>query len=184
MSDHALQLLRALTWLPTSSPLLSAPLLDWLLEEDSMTRRFERHCQRVTVEPLREGFISAAEAGEDAALLPADRRFWLREIILYGDDQPWLAGRTLVPESTLHGPEALLQSLGTRPLGRYLFSSSRLTRDFIETGQVDDLWGRRSRLRLSGKPLLLTELFLPDSPLYCQTKQGNDYVGKDVTEDK
>ncbi|MDE4771652.1 chorismate lyase, partial [Klebsiella pneumoniae] len=28
------------------------------------------------------------------------------------------------------------------------------------------LWGRRSRLRLSGKPLLLTELFLPASPLY------------------
>ncbi|MSE14942.1 chorismate lyase, partial [Pantoea agglomerans] len=79
---------------------------------------------------------------------------------------PWLAGRTLVPESTLNGPEAMLQQLGTRPLGRYLFSSSTLTRDFIEPGQVEGLWGRRSRLRLSGKPLLLTELFLPASPLY------------------
>ncbi len=71
-----------------------------------------------------------------------------------------------MPESTLNGPEAMLQQLGTRPLGRYLFSSSTLTRDFIEPGRVDALWGRRSRLRLSGKPLLLTELFLPASPLY------------------
>ncbi|CUU25436.1 chorismate lyase [Duffyella gerundensis] len=174
MSDHALQRLRALTWLPSSSPELSASLLDWLMEEDSMTRRFERHCQQVTVQPVREGFITAAEAGEEAAMLPADARFWLREIILYGDNQPWLAGRTLVPESTLSGPEMLLQTLGTRPLGRYLFSSSTLTRDFIEPGQVDGLWGRRSRLRLSGKPLLLTELFLPASPLYGDHQQGND----------
>lgn len=52
------------------------------------------------------------------------------------------------------------------PLGRYLFTSSTLTRDFIEIGRDAALWGRRSRLRLSGKPLMLTELFLPASPLY------------------
>lgn len=166
MSQDALTLLRQLEWLSPSSPTLNAPLLDWLMEEDSMTQRFERHCRRVTVEPVRETFVTAAEMHGETALLPADTRFWLREIILYGDDEPWLAGRTLVPESTLNGPEAMLQQLGTRPLGRYLFSSSTLSRDFIEPGQVEQLWGRRSRLRLSGKPLLLTELFLPASPLY------------------
>ena len=72
----------------------------------------------------------------------------------------------MVPESTLTGPELALQKLGTTPLGRYLFTSSTLTRDFIEVGRYDALWGRRSRLRLGGKPLLLTELFLPASPLY------------------
>jgi len=166
MSQDALSLLRSLIWLSPSQATLAPPLLDWLMEEDSMTRRFEQHCQRVTVKPLREGFIDASELGEERALLPADERFWLREVLLFGDDQPWLAGRTLVPESTLNGPEAMLQQLGTRPLGRYLFSSSTLTRDFIDPGQVEGLWGRRSRLRLSGKPLLLTELFLPASPLY------------------
>lgn len=72
---------------------------------------------------------------------------------------PWLAGRTVVPESTLCGPELALQNLGKTPLGRYLFTSSTLTRDFIEIGRDAELWGRRSRLRLSGKPLMLTELF-------------------------
>ncbi|ORM50403.1 chorismate lyase [Pantoea conspicua] len=166
MSQDALSLLRTLNWLSPTQATLTPSLLDWLMEEDSMTRRFEQHCQQVTVEPIREGFIDASELDDERALLPDDKRFWLREVLLFGDGVPWLAGRTLVPESTLNGPEAMLQQLGTRPLGRYLFSSSTLTRDFIEPGNVNALWGRRSRLRLSGKPLLLTELFLPASPLY------------------
>ncbi|MFU9136908.1 chorismate lyase [Erwinia tasmaniensis] len=166
MADNALAQLRAMAWLPVTSPLLTPPLLDWLMEEDSMTRRLERHCSQVTVEVQQEGFIRGGEAGDEAALLPAEARYWLREILLCGDGVPWLAGRTLVPASTLNGPEQMLQQLGTRPLGRYLFASSTLTRDFIEPGQVDGLWGRRSRLRLSDKPLLLTELFLPAAPLY------------------
>ncbi|MBP2169314.1 chorismate--pyruvate lyase [Erwinia toletana] len=166
MSDNALALLRAIEWLPVSSPLLNASLLDWLMEEDSMTKRFERHCKKVTVAPLREGFISADQVGDEVALLPQEPRYWLREILLSGDGVPWLAGRTIVPESTLNGPEAMLQQLGTRPLGRYLFSSSTLTRDFIEPGVIQSLWGRRSRLRLANKPLLLTELFLPAAPIY------------------
>ncbi len=77
-----------------------------------------------------------------------------------------MIGRTVVPESTLCGPELALQHLGETPLGRYLFTQSTLTRDYIEVGRSENLWGRRSRLRLSGKPLLLTELFLAASPLY------------------
>ncbi|KGT87610.1 chorismate--pyruvate lyase [Erwinia typographi] len=166
MADNALSQLRSLEWLPASSPLLSVALLDWLMEEDSMTQRFERHCQQVTVKVVREGFAGAEEVGDEVSFLPEEPRYWLREILLCGDGEPWLAGRTIVPESTLMGPEQMLQQLGTRPLGRYLFASSTLTRDFIEPGQFENLWGRRSRLRLSGKPLLLTELFLPPAPLY------------------
>jgi len=166
MTDHVLSQLRALEWLPSPSPLLTAPLLSWLMEEDSMTQRFERHCGQVTAIVRQEGFITAEEVGTDVRLLPQGSRYWLREVLLCGDGVPWLAGRTIVPESTLEGPEKMLQQLGSRPLGCYLFASSTLTRDFIELGQVDGLLGRRSRLRLSGKPLLLTELFLPPAPLY------------------
>lgn len=166
MADNALSLLNALQWLPVSSPLLSIPLLDWLMEEDSMTQRLECHCQKVTVTVVREGFVGAEGVGGDLALLPGGPRYWRREILLCGDGVPWVAGRTIVPESTLVGPELMLKHLGNRPLGHYLFASSTLTRDFIEPGQSEGLWGRRSRLRLSGKPLLLTELFLPPAPLY------------------
>jgi len=165
MSHPALTQLRALRYY-TTLPELDAELRDWLLLEDSMTKRFEQQGKRVTVTLVREDFVGQEEVVQELALLPKEPRYWLREILLCADGEPWLAGRTVVPESTLNGPELQLQQLGTTPLGRYLFTSSTLTRDFIEVGKEAELWGRRSRLRLSGKPLLLTELFLPASPLY------------------
>jgi chorismate lyase len=93
-------------------------------------------------------------------------RYWLREIVLYGDNVPWLLGRTVIPEKTLSGPDRALVDLGTLPLGRYLFGGGNLTRDYIQVGRQNEFWARRSLLRLSGKPLLLTEVFLPASPLY------------------
>ncbi len=169
MTENALSWLRALDWSAEQACQLSPALRDWLLEERSMTRRFERHCRQVTVRITREGFISRQQATPEVALLPQEMRYWLREIVLYGDGVPWLAGQTLLPESTLTGRDRQLLELGTMPLGRYLFSSPDLTRDFIDVGSSGELWGRRSRLRLAGKPLLLTELFLPDSPLYGET---------------
>ncbi|HFK1204333.1 TPA: chorismate lyase [Klebsiella aerogenes] len=165
MPHPALTQLRALRYF-AAIPELDAPLRDWLLLEDSMTKRFEQQGKKVTVTMINEGFVRRDALAGEEALLPEEARYWLREIILCADGEPWLAGRTLVPESTLCGPELALQQLGQTPLGRYLFTSSTLTRDFIEIGRSAQLWGRRSRLRLSGKPLLLTELFLPASPLY------------------
>ncbi|WP_443020672.1 chorismate lyase, partial [Shigella flexneri] len=147
-------------------PALDPAQLDWLLLEDSMTKRFEQQGKKVSVTVIREGFVGQQDVALELSQLPQEPRYWLREILLCADGEPWLAGRTVVPESTLSGPELALQKLGKTPLGRYLFTSSTLSRDFIEIGRDAELWGRRSRLRLSGKPLLLTELFLPASPLY------------------
>lgn len=165
MSHPALTQLRALRYLD-AIPALEPQLLEWLLLEDSMTKRFEQQGKKVTVTLIREGFFTPDEIAEERDHLPDEARYWLREILLCADGEPWLAGRTVVPESTLSGPELALQKLGNTPLGRYLFTSSTLTRDFIDIGRHEQLWGRRSRLRLGGKPLMLTELFLPASPLY------------------
>ena len=165
MPHPALTQLRALHYFAAMPP-LDAHLRDWLLLEDSMTKRFEQQGKKVSVIMVNEGVVGRDALAGEAPLLPSEPRYWLREIILCANGEPWLAGRTIVPESTLSGPELALQQLGQTPLGRYLFTSSTLTRDFIEIGRHAELWGRRSRLRLSGKPLLLTELFLPASPLY------------------
>ena len=165
MPHPALTQLRALRYFAAMPP-LHAHLRDWLLLEDSMTKRFEQQGKKVSVIMVNEGFVGCEALAGEESLLPSEPRYWLREIILCANGEPWLAGRTIVPESTLSGPELALQQLGQTPLGRYLFTSSTLTRDFIEIGRHAELWGRRSRLRLSGKPLLLTELFLPASPLY------------------
>ncbi len=140
MPHPALTQLRALRYFAVI-PELDAPLRDWLLLEDSMTKRFEQQGKKVTVTMINEGFVRRDALAGEEALLPEEARYWLREIILCADGEPWLAGRTLVPESTLCGPELALQQLGQTPLGRYLFTSSTLTRDFIEIGRSAQLWG-------------------------------------------
>ncbi|MCW6567765.1 chorismate lyase [Yersinia ruckeri] len=166
MSDGEASILKPIQWRSIEQPGLHADVAEWLMELGSMTCRFEQHCQRVHIEPQQERFITRDELGEEAEHLPVSERYWLREVILCGDGQPWLLGRTVVPEETLSGADRALVDLGTVPLGRYLFSGDALTRDYIQTGLQGKLWARRSLLRLSGKPLLLTEVFLPASPLY------------------
>lgn len=61
---------------------------------------------------VNEGYIGREALADEAALLFDEPRYWLREIILNADGEPRLAGRTVVPESTLCGPELALQQLG------------------------------------------------------------------------
>ncbi|ABM44670.1 chorismate--pyruvate lyase [Bartonella bacilliformis KC583] len=161
-------ILPPLEWLSDNNSSVPPAIYDWLMELGSMTLRFERYCTRVHVEPRHEYFIARNELKEEAEHLPESSLYWLREVVLMGDNQPWLLGRTVIPQETLAHHSNALMNLGTLPLGRYLFSNGELTRDYIHIGRKDSLWARRSRLRLSGKPLLLTELFLADSPLYTE----------------
>ncbi|WP_208435893.1 chorismate lyase [Bartonella phoceensis] len=166
MSDPRDSTLPPLKWLSDQDPSIPDSIRDWLMESGSMTLRLKKYCTCIDVEPQRECFITRDQLQEEAEHLPNSARYWLREAILMGDNQPWLFGRTVIPQETLSEQNQALMHLGTIPLGHYLFNSHKLTRDYIHIGQQDALWARRSRLRLAGKPLLLTELFFIASPLY------------------
>ena len=156
-----------ISWFVEGEESVPENVLGWLQEQRSMTKRFEQHCQKVTVIPYLERYISLDMLTTDEQkCLPISERYWLREVIMYGDNIPWLIGRTLIPEETLTDNDKQLVDIGRVPLGRYLFSHENLTRDYIEMGSSADRWVRRSLLRLSEKPLLLTEIFLPESPAY------------------
>ncbi|AFH93542.1 TPA: chorismate lyase [Providencia stuartii] len=165
--DETLFISHPITWLSEDDDLVPENVLDWLHELGSMTKRLEQHCQRVTVVPYTQRYVTQeALSEEEAACLPVSEYYWLREVIMYGDNIPWLLGRTLIPQETLTGEDRKLIDIGAVPLGRYLFSHDNLSRDYIHIGQQNLRWIRRSLLRLSEKPLLLTELFLPESPAY------------------
>lgn len=165
--DETLFTSHPITWLSETDTHVPDPVLDWLHELGSMTKRLEQHCQRVTVVPYMQRYITQNSLSVDEIqCLPASGHYWLREVIIYGDNIPWLLGRTVIPQETLTGEDQQLVNIGAVPLGRYLFSHDSLTRDYIHIGQQNARWARRSRLRLSDKPLLLTELFLPESPAY------------------
>lgn len=134
-----------------------------------MTARLKKFCHQLTVEVVQEAFNTADKLSDyerKSLATSNDKRFWIREVVLWGDAVPWLAGRTIVPESSLEGNETQLLELGSKPLGSYLFSAPDLQRVFLQVGNKEALWGRGSLFKLGEKPLLLTELFLPESPAY------------------
>jgi chorismate--pyruvate lyase len=102
MSHPALTQLRALRYFD-QIPALDPQQLDWLLLEDSMTKRFEQQGKTVTVTLIQEGFVSGDEIASELPLLPHEPRYWLREILLCADGEPWLAGRTVVPSPPFPG---------------------------------------------------------------------------------
>lgn len=91
MPHPALTQLRALRYFD-AIPALDAQLLDWLLLEDSMTKRFEQQGKQVTVTLIREAFVGQNEVPEELPLLPKESRYWLREILLCADGEPRLPG--------------------------------------------------------------------------------------------
>ena len=104
---------------------------------------------------------------------------WVRQVQLLCDGRPWVFARTVIPVRTLSGAERRLARLGNRPLGAFLFADPGMSRGAVElarignehamfaeatSGIVDspaEIWGRRSVFRIGGKPLLVTEVFLP-----------------------
>ena len=64
MSHPALTQLRALRYFK-EIPALEPQLLDWLLLEDSMTKRFEQQGKTVSVTMIREGFVEQNEIPEE-----------------------------------------------------------------------------------------------------------------------
>ena len=106
----------------------------------------------------------------------------IRQVLLLCGRQPWVYARTVIPVSSLRGKLQQLTALGTRPLGGVLFADPGMRRGMVELAEIlpgqaiftaatgyaqhqpASIWGRRSVFWLSAKPLLVSEVFLPDFP--------------------
>jgi chorismate--pyruvate lyase len=162
---------------------LPVDLCDWLLDRASLTLRLQHLCPgefRVQVlsqvrdlPRLDEAQVLGMQAREVAVV---------RQVLLLCSGTPWVYARTVIPVTSLRGKLQRLAGLGTRPLGGVLFADPGMRRDSVELAEIlpghavyaaatDHMqqrpavvWGRRSVFRLSGKPLLVSEIFLPDFP--------------------
>ena len=164
--------------LPRATP--NAALRDWLLDTGSLTRRVQCVCPgrfRVRVESQGWGRPRLDECR--ALGVRVGRVALIREVHLLCDDRPWVFARTVIPLSTLRGARRRLAHLGDRPLGAVLFADPHMQRGPVEVTRIahgsalfmaatqgvkrrpQAIWGRRSVFRLSGKPLLVSEFFLP-----------------------
>lgn len=73
MSGIRDSILPPLEWLSEQDPPAPAAVSDWLMELGSMTRRFERHCAQVRVEPQRECFVTREALGDGRITCPTAR---------------------------------------------------------------------------------------------------------------
>lgn len=109
-------------------------------------------------------------------------RALIRTVQLLCDGQPWIYARTIIPVTSLRGKLRRLAHLGSRPLGAMLFADPGMRREVVELARIKpgqplyadascrirqrpgEIWGRRSVFRIAGKPLLVSEIFLPGFP--------------------
>jgi len=152
----------------------------WLLDRGSLTRRLiQASGGEFRVKLLRQGHQSATDHEREALQLAERSWPFLREVALLCHDQPWVFARTVIPAATLKGPARALTHLGSKPLGAVLFNhphvrrgpiavyrldAARVSREFAAQGVI---WGRQSVFYLYDEPLLVSEYFLHDCPMYC-----------------
>ncbi len=162
-----------------------AHLRNWLLDTGSLTERLQSHCRQFRLQLLGQGQAPLHE--QEITKLGSSRGISVREVVLWGDDKPWVFARSLLPDALLKQQDNQLSTLGSRPLGQVLFNDERFVRhpfdvtcvapshaicQQLELGTPPPLWGRRSMFSYEGHTMLVAELFLPAAPAY---KQLPDY---------
>lgn len=157
----------------------------WLLDRASLTDRLKRACDgEFRVQVMNEGWRRPRLDECRVLKMRPAAVGWVREVRLFCDDRPWVYARTVIPARTLTGAQRRLAHLGNRPLGAWLFANPRMQRDIVELATISSgqamfsnavhgldsepatIWGRRSVFRVGGKPLLVTEVFLPELGRY------------------
>lgn len=175
--SHYLHALSTANWQTLEQFVFPSPTAkEWLTEQGSLSRRIKQSCTSLSVELVsnHEHHMSQM-TGEEIGMLSQEDS-WLREVVLLGDNTPWVLGRTLMPVSTMKVGQFDLSQQGTIPLGVTVFSSANAKRDSLMVASVDingsTLLARRSRLWMSESPCLVAELFLPESPVYAMEKDA------------
>lgn len=156
----------------STNSLPSTELLSWLNTEGSLTALLEAKAEQpLRVERSFEGYrlLSLAQKkqlGVKGAALSRPRLAWVREVYLYGNDElPWVQAQSLFPLSSLQGSAKRLQQLKSTPIGYVLFKRSRTLPNQRSIEQKDEGWQRQTLYDWYGRPLLISETFLPQ---FCE----------------
>jgi len=156
-------------------------LHSWITDNGSLTQKLvEASGGDFEVKVIEESWQTQHSAEEQQLLgLTDGQSVLVREVALHCFGMPWVYARSLLPDSTLVGPERELENLRNKPLGEVLFKHPDMQRgpihisklnaetvnqrlgDQLDEPLTESVWGRASLFYLSGKPLLVSEYFLP-----------------------
>lgn len=158
---------------------------EWLFDPGSLTKRLVQLSHgNFRVQVLRQ-YHGNMMVDEQIALDAGHRTLpFIREVLLLCHGEPWVFARTIIPRATEAGPGRYLTRLGSKPLGVALFNDPDIRRGEIFVKHVPastlnqvagteiaihfnaPVWGRYSRFYLATHPLLVSEYFLPNCPMY------------------
>lgn len=163
-----------LVWLDAADVLLSEQHQSWLRYSGSLTARLQQYTASLSLQLLTSGWQSISNSNTSQLM---------RQVLLSDGQQPWIWGLTEVDILQLQN-EPMLSNWSTEPLGALLFAEDTVgerqfeVADFTRSpqfmqmlpnwgcGVTQPLWGRRSQLQFRSCPLTLTEVFLPQHPMY------------------
>ena len=171
---------------PDQFTIPSLSLKNWLLDTGSLTERLQSQCTSffLTLIGQRQAEITLEEFQRVGApgqqLKPQE--WQVREVLLWGDNQPWVFARSIIPQKLC---ESDFVNLNTKPLGQLIFNDKRFKRlpfeitnmcaskAFLSQLKIStemDLWGRRSAFSFGNLKMTVSEVFLPSSPAYQKMK--------------
>ena len=159
------------------------PILDWLFNQDSLTRRLTSLAEgEFSVTPLLEGWQALRDDECTALDLPRASEGWVREVYLRGHDDKWVFARSVAARSALQAGGLSMEELGTRSLGELLFSDPAFERGPLQIcrypanwlptpDRAEGLWARRSCFSRGPLRILVAEVFLPALWTAIQTEE-------------
>jgi chorismate lyase len=177
-SANRRQIRREPLWRPVdqfTSADLPADCRPWLTDDGSLTARLiGLNAGKFRVQRLFQGW-GVPLPSEQRLLAVAPRELaMIREVVLSLGDNPVVFARSVFPLSSLEGKLGHLRRLQNRSLGAILFQHPSMQRSPFELSyipgdsgylpgefhQSGSAWGRRSRFDISGKKLMVSEVFL------------------------
>jgi len=151
-------------------------LTPWLFDASSLTARMINLCGKgFSVRVLSQSWQKIDAEESLAMALPHVHSALVRQVLLCCDGKPLIYARTVIPATTVQGAQRRYANMGSRPLGAMLFADRTMRREAVQVAKLPlshvayqyvkggkGVWGRRSVFRVSGKPILVSEYFLPE----------------------
>jgi chorismate--pyruvate lyase len=154
---------------------LSADERLWLGDNGSLTARLMASGRgEFSVQRLFQGWAVPELSERTLLQLPPRQLALVREVVLMLETDAVVFARSVFPIASLTGSLGHLRRLQNTSLGAILFNHPKMRRypfelallagnsDYLPAAlqQPEPAWGRRSRFEISGKPLLVSEVFL------------------------
>ncbi len=154
-------------------------LRGWLTDRGSLTRRLQARHVDFCVRPVARGLARPFPDETHLLSVPPQTQAYVRDVLLFGDGRARVFAHSVLPRAALRGAWGGVTQLGAKSLGEVLFTDPRIQRLGLYMRRLDarhplyraaqrhtridvrQLWARRSVFCLDGRPLLVTEVFLP-----------------------